>query len=238
MNNEEKISVNKTEEAKIRPGRATYPLVETFLSIEGEGIRTGAPVVFVRFAGCNLRCSYCDTPYSHTKEDAELQLTQEELTEKILSYNCKRITFTGGEPLLQADYIKWFIEMFPHYEVNIETNGSMDATQFTEYDNCIITMDYKCESSGQDNKMHTRQLPRLRKQDVLKFVVGTEVDLEQVRHILSIYSVKSYVYVSPVFGQMELQRLAKFVCDNRHFINLRMGLQIHKFVWDPEKRGV
>lgn len=213
------------------------PVIETFLSIEGEGVRTGQPVVFVRFAGCNLSCSYCDTPYSHAITGLDVKMyTDEKLTKEIVNYNCRAVTFTGGEPLFKGEYIHWFINRFPDYEVNIETNGSVPVEDFM-YDNSIITMDYKCPSSGMEKYMLRENLRKLREKDVLKFVVGDEEDLRKVSELLQTYMIKCKVYMSPVFGQIELPRLAQYVIDNRHY-NLNMGLQIHKFIWDPEKRGV
>ena len=220
-----------------------YPIVETFLSIDGEGIRTGLPVVFVRFFGCNLRCAYCDTKYSYTnKKNVERteyrQLSSEELTKEIMGYNCNRVTFTGGEPLLQKDYIKWFAESFPHIEINIETNGSLPISEFVNYKNVIITMDWKCESSKMSDEMFNDNLLKLRDNDVLKFVVGTDEDLIQSKNILENYPLKSHIYFSPVFGQMDLEKLAQFVVDLRYYQKVRIGLQIHKIIWDPNQRGV
>lgn len=224
------------------------PIIETFLSIEGEGQRTGVPVVFVRFAGCNLRCKYCDTRYSYEIEMDPAKgpmgnqpnyhlISWVTLTKKILGYNCHQVTFTGGEPLFQNDYIQWFVETFPDITVNIETNGSLPVDQFTVYPNTIVTMDYKCCYSGMDKYMLLENLMELRTQDVIKFVVGTDEDLQQVLEVLHSGNIEAQLYLSPVFGVMDLEKLAKFIIDNRHF-RLRMGLQIHKIIWDPNKRGV
>jgi len=217
------------------------PVVEIFLSIEGEGIRTGLPVVFVRFAGCNLRCGYCDTKYSYgdTIDKNIEHLSLNELTARIMSYKLDQVTFTGGEPLLETEYIEWFIKAFPKYTVNIETNGSIDVGVDTgiQTKNSIITMDYKCPSSGMESHMLLTNLEKLREQDVLKFVVGTQEDLDKVVELLNVYHVKCHVYLSPVFGQMDLERLANFVIKYR-YLRLRVGIQIHKIIWDPLKRGV
>jgi len=220
-------------------------IVETFKSLEGEGIRTGLPTVFVRFAGCNLRCSWCDTTYSHTKPEYTV-MTKEELTAKILSYNIKRITFTGGEPLLDEpmQYIKWFVKEFPSYEVNIETNGSVYIPdELLHAHNTIITMDYKCPSSNMNAFMIRYDYEgkyfhnSLRPQDVLKFVVADDTDLQVVLDFVTTRNLKCSIYLSPVFGKMDLQKLANFVISHAD-LNLRMGIQIHKIIWSPETRGV
>lgn len=216
-----------------------FPIVEIFKSIEGEGIRTGAPTVFVRFGRCNLNCSWCDTKYSHDSKEYKY-MTKEEIATKILSFRCDKITFTGGEPLdVGADFIKWFMANNSGIEVNIETNGSMPIDSFTKLhtDRLIITMDYKCPSSGMTSKMNKNNLRQLRDCDVLKFVVADDADLAEVVKIMMEHKPNGYIYLSPVFGQMDLQKLADFVV-NHDFLGLRMGLQIHKIIWEPTARGV
>lgn len=208
---------------------------EIFFSIEGEGIRAGLPTVFVRFAGCNLRCRWCDTQYAQNP-DAGVSLTYEELYKKIEAHGCKRITFTGGEPLLNKDFIKWFRKRCKDMEINIETNGAVDISDILDYAD-IITMDYKCYSSGMRDQMLVENLKLLRPQDVLKFVVANYTDLNQMKFILDQYKPKCQIFVSPVFGQMDLQELAEFILKNREY-NLRMQVQLHKIIWGPNKRGV
>lgn len=221
----------------IKPIRDLFAIVEIFKSIEGEGIRTGLPTVFVRFSGCNLRCGYCDTTYGQTNDNS-LWLTKEEICHSILSYNCKNITFTGGEPLLYVDFINWFTsnKRFCNYSVNIETNGSRPISEVCGH-SFIITMDFKCVSSGMSAKMDLSNFQYLHKHDVLKFVVGTDEDLAQVEKIIYEYNPICHIYLSPVFGIMDFKKLASFVID-RHFLNLRIGLQIHKIIWNPDTRGV
>lgn len=214
-------------------------VVETFLSIEGEGVRTGTPVFFVRFAECNLNCGYCDTKYSHKESDAVEWLTSGQLVSRIQDAKCDKVTFTGGEPLLRySSWIEWFIRS-TEYEVNIETNGSIELNSDSSIFevNSIITMDYKCPSSGMEDSMNMDNLEKLRSTDVLKFVVGDRRDLNRVLEIVTDYDIKSQIYVSPVFGTMDLQDLAKFVIENRS-LEIKLGLQIHKFIWNPEARGV
>lgn len=214
-----------------------YPVVEIFKSIEGEGKRTGEPTVFVRFAECNLNCSWCDTTYSHKTGEDTMWYTKEELAVEILKYNCFNVTFTGGEPLFRGiNFINWFAHEFgEQFDINVETNGSVDIGKLMS--NVWVTIDYKCPSSGMTEKMNLDNLLKLKKNDVLKFVVADERDLKEVIRIMMNYKPRCTVYVNPVFGKMDLQKLAKFVCDN-HFLGIRMGLQIHKIIWDPNTRGV
>lgn len=212
----------------------TY-VTEIFKSIEGEGIRTGYPTVFVRFAGCNLDCEWCDTKYSRYKSDGKL-MTFEQIYNEIMKYNCRRITFTGGEPLLNKDFIKWFRTKCSGMSINVETNGSVEISDILDYVD-IVTMDYKCKSSGMNVYMYLPNLKVLRRQDVLKFVVSDEKDLAEVLEVVYEYRPKCTIYLSPVFGKMDLQMLANFILDN-HMYDFRMGLQIHKIIWDPETRSV
>lgn len=223
----------------MRNDKNMFYISEIFKSIEGEGIRTGLPVVFVRFGGCNLSCSYCDTEYAQNIVDCKM-MSKEQILLDILSYNCDRVTFTGGEPLFAGkDFIKWFLEKRPHtMEVNIETNGSILIPYWlNDQHRVIITMDYKCFSSGMSPKMVVENIKKLRTKDVLKFVVGDDKDLDQVVKLVIEHEPDCNIYLSPVFGQMDLKKLAKFVIGH-DTLNLRLGLQIHKFVWDPNTRGV
>lgn len=214
----------------------SYPIVEIFKSIEGEGIRTGDTTVFVRFGGCNLSCSWCDTKYSHDRKEWTY-MTREQIAVQILFFKCNKVTFTGGEPLDHADFIKWFRAKNPRMEINIETNGSKDIREFVALNNVIVTMDYKCPSSGMTSKMNKANLSKLCDNDVLKFVVANDEDLDEAVRIVMEHRPACHIYLSPVFGQMDLKKLADFVVSH-DFLGLRMGLQIHKFIWDPTARGV
>lgn len=216
----------------------SYPVVEIFKSIEGEGIRTGYPTIFVRFAGCNLRCSWCDTDYSHKAEDGNLQTTTQ-ILEQIFNLGCKRVTFTGGEPLISGgEFIKFFQKNYGGlFDINIETNGSVDISEFAQY-STMFTLDYKCPSSGVESEMLTENFSYLQDGDVIKFVVANDEDLETVGSVLLTHTPNcDHIFISPVFGQMDLQKLADFVVKH-DFLKVRMGLQIHKFIWDPLTRGV
>lgn len=215
-----------------------FPVVEIFKSIEGEGYRTGIPTTFVRFGQCNLKCGYCDTVYAEDREQWTW-LTKEQIYIGILQLGLKRITFTGGEPLLNGiDFIAWFYKNVQEdYDINVETNGSLPV-ELAQGDHMWVTMDYKCHSSGMKDKMLVSNLANLRPNDVLKFVVATDRDLQDVIDVMIKYKPRcENIYLHPVFGQMDLQKLANFVVEHS-YLNLRLGLQIHKIIWDPEKRGV
>ena len=214
-----------------------YRIVEIFKSVDGEGIRTGLPVIFVRFAGCNLKCSWCDTVYSQSGGEG-IMMSKEEIVARLMLLNCKRITFTGGEPLENGKkFISWFIGNYPEFETNIETNGSIYIGEIARNHTHFITIDYKCPSSGMEDKMEKRNFSKLNEDDVLKFVVADDKDLDTVRKVLIEYKPDCHIYISPVFGQMDLQKLADFVIKH-DFLGVRVGLQIHKIIWDPSMRGV
>ena len=209
-------------------------VVEIFKSIDGEGIRVGYPVTFIRLAGCNLRCNYCDTKYSYADEKFT-EMTPQEIYNQVYKLGGKRITLTGGEPLIHKD-VKVLVDMLIQkgYEVNIETNGSVDITLFLDK-HTIITMDYKCASSDMEDKMLLDNISKLRKQDVLKFVVSDDNDLDTVQRIYR--NTKATVYISPVFGRIEPKQIVEYMLEH-NMENCRVQVQLHKIIWNPEERGV
>ena len=216
-------------------------VVEIFNSIDGEGIRAGKLATFIRLAGCNLHCSYCDTGYAQDMHKGE-ELSCTEILHEVEQYHCKNITLTGGEPLLQGNKAIALVQLLcSHgYEVNIETNGSIDIASLADIRGTIITMDYKCPSSGQEKKMLVGNLVKLRRQDVLKFVMAEE-DMPCVRHILSCFEIAAQVFLSPVFGKVDPEQLVRFLKnlnDENLASKVRVQLQLHKYIWDPMKRGV
>lgn len=209
-------------------------VVEIFNSIEGEGIRAGFPATFIRLYGCNLRCSYCDTPYGYEGNDYT-EMTAEEIVEKVEEFHCSKITLTGGEPLIHLGVFELLFELTNKgYEVNIETNGSVNVKPYT-FSDIIITMDYKCPSSGQEDKMLLNNIDYLRPTDVIKFVVGTKEDLD-VCYKLSTQT-KAQVFISPVFGKITPEEIVNYMLEH-HMNNCRVQVQLHKIIWNPNKRGV
>lgn len=220
---------------------SVYPVAEKFVSINGESTKAGEPAVFVRFRGCNLSCGYCDTKWANTAECPAEMLTAEEITTYINSTGIVNVTFTGGEPLLQKD-ICTLIEMLSDegHSVEIETNGSISIETLSNMP-CrpCFTLDYKLPSSGMESSMLTENYDYLQQKDAVKFVAGSLSDLEKAAEIIQNFALteKCKVYISPVFGSIEPEEIVDFML-RRKMNGVRLQLQLHKFIWDPEKRGV
>ena len=216
-------------------------VVEIFKSIEGEGVRTGLPVTFVRLYGCNLRCEYCDTKYSYDEKDlcAYTIHTVEEIVETVMQLGCPNVTITGGEPMIHPG-IERLLDalLLVGCEVNVETNGTrLVPYKYRDNTSIIFTMDYKCPSSGMNDKMEAFTFNTLRDWDVLKFVVSNDEDLDKMVEVLETIETKPAVFVSPVFGKIEPETIVNYLLIH-HLHNVRVQVQLHKIIWDPEKRGV
>ena len=210
-------------------------VIEIFKSIDGEGIRAGFPVTFIRLGGCNLQCSYCDTSYAWEGDYSYDEMTPEEVYDKVYRMGCRRITLTGGEPLIHEGVTQLINKLTAHgFDVNIETNGSVDIAPYLQR-NTIVTMDYKCPSSGMTAFMNINNLSRLRRKDVLKFVVGCKEDLDACRDLIKYTSAQ--IFISPVFGKIEPKEIVEYVLEH-DMQDCRIQLQLHKFIWNPQERGV
>ncbi len=203
---------------------------EIFFSIDGEGKRAGSLAAFIRLAGCNLRCSYCDTAYAF---DEGKTMRIEEIAETVKGW--KNVTVTGGEPLSQD--IHALLQQLREHEVNIETNGSVDVTPYHAYPWVFFTLDYKCPSSGMESSMLEKNFQTLRPQDVLKFVVGDMEDLRTAQRVCEKFEPNCLVYLSPVFGKIEAKEIVEYMKSAR-YKNWRLQLQLHKYIWPPDARGV
>lgn len=202
---------------------------EIFSSIDGEGKRAGELATFIRLTGCNLRCSYCDTRYAF---NAGLNMSITDIVNKVKYYN---VTLTGGEPLLYD--VRPLLNELQYNSVNIETNGSRDITPYLDYENVFFTIDYKCKSSGESERMLMSNFEKLRHRDVLKFVVGSIEDLEQAKGIYEKYNPMAAIYVSPVFGKITPAEIVDFMQEHE-LEDWKIQLQLHKYIWEPTKRGV
>ena len=207
-----------------------WPVNEIFFSIDGEGKRAGSLAAFIRLAGCNLRCSYCDTAYAFTEGTP---MRAEEIAEAVKGW--KNVTVTGGEPLCQD--VHALLQRLREHEVNIETNGSVDVTPYHAYPWVFFTLDYKCPSSGMESSMLEKNFQTLRPQDVLKFVVGDMEDLRTAQRVCEKYEPNCLVYLSPVFGKIEAKEIVEYMKGAR-YKNWRLQLQLHKYIWPPDARGV
>lgn len=219
-----------------------YKVVEIFESINGEGKKAGQLALFIRFQKCNLNCSYCDTKWANSDDSPYTLMNLEELYKKVVESGIKNVTITGGEPLLQEN-IEIFLKKLaenPEINVEIETNGSINLKRFGEIKNApSFTMDYKLPKSNMEKFMDLENFKYLKKKDTVKFVVSDIDDLERAREIIEKYSLvkKCAVYISPVFGEIELSSIVDFM--KKYKMNdVNMQLQIHKIIWDPETKGV
>ncbi|MBP5199849.1 MAG: putative 7-carboxy-7-deazaguanine synthase QueE [Schwartzia sp.] len=203
---------------------------EIFFSIDGEGKRAGKLAAFIRLAGCNLRCTYCDTGYAFADGKP---MGVKEIAEAVEGW--ENVTVTGGEPLCQD--IHALLELLRGHEVNIETNGSVDVTPYHGYPHVFMTLDYKCPSSGMESSMLEKNFQTLRPWDVLKFVVGEMEDLRKAQEVCEKYEPRCPVYLSPVFGKIEAKEIVEYMKSAR-YKNWRLQLQLHKFIWPPDERGV
>jgi 7-carboxy-7-deazaguanine synthase len=206
---------------------------EIFKSIQGESTYAGLPCTFIRLAGCNLRCTYCDTNYAyyHGKE-----LSDEEILSKIEEYGVKLIEFTGGEPLLQEEtpqLLKTLLDK--DYRVLIETNGSICIGCLDKRLNVI--MDFKTPKSGMSERMRVENLKFLKKTDQIKFVLMDESDYTWAKDIIVKHNLLDRfdnILMSPAYGDLSPKPLVSWVL--RDNLPVRVQLQIHKYIWAPDER--
>ena len=218
-------------------------VAEKFISINGEGTRAGELAVFVRFIGCNLRCSYCDTMWANEPDCPYEEMSPEQICEYVRSTGIKNVTLTGGEPLLQKDMGELIGLLIKNcgVRVEIETNGAADLRPFTKLPEGrpVFTMDYKLPSSGYEDRMIAENFSVLEKEDTVKFVSGSRADLERAGEIIEKYGLldRCHVYFSPVFGKIEPAEIVGFML-NKRMNKARIQIQMHKVIWDPNERGV
>ena len=222
-----------------------YRVVEIFNSIEGEGKRAGTVATFIRLYKCNLRCSYCDTPYGY-KGSCYTYMSASEIINECHRFGTHNITLTGGEPLYYPEEAKFLVDELVRrgYEVNIETNGSVDLKQYFGWrkPGSFFTMDLKCPSSDMSEKMSLSNLDYLDSGDVIKCVVGSTEDMAWAFSRLREHKIRATVYFSPVFGKIEPSKIAEYIKLNQSIIGIapeiRLQLQIHKFIYPVDMRGV
>lgn len=220
------------------------PMVEIFETVEGEGTRAGFPTVFVRLFGCNLRCTWCDTTYSYPPAEAEKVMTIDEIVEEVKKYRSTHVCLTGGEPLLYGDksvaLIRGLLAIDRLDDLHIETNGAVDLGPIMEaIDSPKVRyiMDFKLPDSGEMGKMVTANIGRLRQQDELKFVIGSDRDFETAKAILTSYPTRALPLFSPVWETMPPAKLVGLMLQHG-LSHVKLNMQLHKIIWDPSARGV
>lgn len=208
---------------------------EIYYSIQGEGTQAGLPCVFVRFTYCNLRCTYCDTGYAFYEG---IEMSTDQIIEKIKRNNCNLVEITGGEPLVQKEdcliLMKKLCDL--NYQVMIETSGSISISEIDP--RVKIIMDLKCPSSGMEKKNLYENLIYLKPADELKFVIGNREDYQWSKRIIKENNLeeKCILLFSPVFGMIEPVEIVNWILEDN--LKVRFQLQLHKYIWDPQTKGV
>ena len=209
-------------------------LSEIFKSIQGESSFAGLPCTFIRLAGCNLRCSYCDTVYAY---EPSSELTVEEILAEVAALSCPLVEITGGEPLLQEEVYPLMAELLRQgYQVLLETNGTIDLTAVDP--RVVVIMDIKCPGSGQSEKVLWDNLKRLKEKDQVKFVLSHRQDYVWARRVIEKHGLdkKCLLLFSPAYGSLSARDLAQWILSDG--LKVRLQLQLHKIIWGAEARGV
>jgi 7-carboxy-7-deazaguanine synthase len=205
---------------------------EIFLSVQGEGRTMGLPTVFVRLSGCNLDCQWCDTRYA--SEGGE-ELSVEQVLERVKRHGVHHVCLTGGEPLYQGESRELIDVLLSAGKlVALETNGSVSLQGLPEHPGLLISMDYKCPSSGEEGSMCLENLGLLTQKDQLKFVVSDIIDLERAEAVVRKYRPNCPVIFTPV-GGLSLEPVVQFVLSRG--LEVRVLPQLHKIIWG-DRRGV
>jgi 7-carboxy-7-deazaguanine synthase len=215
-----------------------FSISEIFHSLQGEGVRAGERCVFIRLQGCSLRCSWCDTAYALDHKKGGFDMKGEEILSKIEEFDCNFIEFTGGEPLEQVNIYPLMTFLCDKgYTVAIETGGHIN-TQFVDT-RVIKIIDMKCPDSKMSSLNNYDNLLLINAQDEVKFVLASRTDYLWAKQIVEQYqlinSCKAVLF-SCVFNQLAFVDLAEWILEDR--LDVKMQLQMHKFIWDPMARGV
>jgi 7-carboxy-7-deazaguanine synthase len=207
---------------------------EIFHSIQGESTRSGIPCVFIRLTFCNLRCSYCDTPYAF--HDGT-KMSVGEVLRRVRVYPSRLVLVTGGEPLLQEGVFPLMRLLCDEwYETLLETGGSLDISLVDPRVQRIV--DFKCPGSGMESKNLWSNVDDLRAKDEVKFVVNNRLDFDWAVTRIQEHGLEDRcsVLLSPVFGELDPARLADWILQSG--LSVRLQLQLHKLIWEPSARGV
>ena len=207
---------------------------EIYKSIQGESTYAGLPCIFIRLTYCNLRCTYCDTAYAFYEGQ---EMSVEEVIQAVWTYDCSLVEITGGEPLLQKEVYPLMNRLIADgFLVLLETGGSIDIGNV--HPQVIKIMDLKCPSSGESEKNLYENICKLQPHDEIKFVIGNRGDYLWTKETMRRYQLdgKTRILFSTVFNGLEPSELVKWMLADK--LNVRFQLQMHKYIWSPEKRGV
>ena len=212
-------------------------VTEIFRSIQGESTHAGRPCAFVRLTGCPMRCTWCDSEYTFTGGE---RVSVEDVMRQVRAYGCQLVEVTGGEPLAQKGAFELIRRLCDEgFEVLVETGGYVSTEGVDE--RAKVILDVKCPASGEAERNHWPNLERLRAdRDEVKFVVADRADWEFARGVIAKYGLESRalaLLVSPVWGRTDLKEMADLVSASG-LKNVRMQLQLHKYIWGPEVHGV
>lgn len=221
----------------------SYRVAEIFTSINGEGQFVGKMAVFVRLAYCNLACSYCDTRWANGPDAPFKEMEGEEIRAYIRQSGASHVTLTGGEPLLGpgvGDLLRYLSED-PSLSIEVETNGSIGLGPFKDLgrENIFFTMDYKLPDSAMEKEMDLGNLALLGPRDVLKFVISSKRDMDRAYDLIRTHDLdkRTQVYFSPSYREIEAREMVDFIIEKK-LASVRVQIQIHKYIWDPDQRGV
>lgn len=208
---------------------------EIFHSIQGESTLAGTPCVFVRLAACDLRCRWCDTPYAFHEGRKQ---SVDDVIAQVAAYGCPTVEITGGEPLLQPDVIPLMSRLLERgYRVMLETGGHRSVAGVPA--GVIRIIDIKCPGSGESARNDWSNLSLLTPLDQVKFVLADRADYEFARDVIGREHLADRcgaVLLSPVHGELALKPLAEWILADR--LPVRLQVQLHKYIWDPQTRGV
>jgi 7-carboxy-7-deazaguanine synthase len=208
---------------------------EIFHSIQGESTHAGRPCVFVRLTACDLRCSWCDTPYAFHEGR---KLSVEEVADQVRAYGCGLVEITGGEPLLQHDVYPLMQTLLQQgHEVLLETGGHRSVADVPEP--VVRVIDVKCPGSGEAEKNYWPNMDGLRPRDEVKFVIRDRADYDYARDVVARHDLTSRVAAvlfSPVHGVLAPSELAGWILADK--LPVRLQLQAHKYIWGADVRGV
>ena len=208
---------------------------EIFHSVQGESTYAGRPCVFVRLTACDLRCSWCDTPYAFY-EGSKRSL--DDVIGEVDRYGCSLVEVTGGEPLLQEEVYPLMQRLLDSGKTVLLETGGHRSTERVPAE-VVTILDVKCPGSGEAAKNDWTNLERLRPKDEVKFVVKDRADYEFARDVIARHALvgrASAIHLSPVHGVLDPKTLSEWVLADK--LPVRVQLQLHKYIWSPDTRGV